>query len=92
MKTNYLYDHFHRVFTVEHPKNTFVIDYSNGYPVQVTTNVKKNTSWKDIFLGNYSYANSDGTPEYLIVNGNKYTYIDYKWTKEKGYTFIHDLN
>lgn len=85
---DYLYDSYHRVFTVKNPKNTFVIDYSNGYPVKVTTNVERTTSWKDILCGNYDYANPDGTPEYLIVNGHKYTYIDYNWATQNGYKFV----
>lgn len=84
---DFLFDSYHKVFTVEHPKNTFKIDYSNGYPVKVTTNVTKNTSWKDILCGNYKLVNPDGTPEYLLVNGKKYTYIDYKWANERGYRF-----
>lgn len=79
MKTNYLFNHEEKLFTCLHPKNTFVIDHSNGYPVMVTTNVTKNTSWKDIFSGNYEYANPEGTPEYLMVNGVKYNYIDYNY-------------
>ena len=31
-----------------------MIDYSNGYPVQVTTNVTKNTPWKNVFKKNSS--------------------------------------
>ena len=31
-----------------------MIDYSNGYPVQVTTNVTKNTPWKDVINQNPS--------------------------------------
>ena len=84
---DFLFDSYHKVFTVEHPKNTFVMDYSNGYPVMLTTNVTKNTSWKDILRGNYELANPNGTPGYLVVNGVKYTYIDYKWAKERGYRF-----
>ena len=34
-----LFNHRNKVFTVVHPQNTFIIDYSNGYPVKVTTNV-----------------------------------------------------
>ena len=88
-----LFDHFHKAFTCEHPKNTFVIDIANGYPVQVTTNVDKNTPWKDIICGNYKYANPNGTPQYLLVNGEKYTYIDKKYAeKYKGYVFNKDTS
>ena len=80
--TEYLFNHNYKVFTCYKPKNTFKIDYSNGYPVMVTTNVTKNTSWKDILCGNYDYANPEGTPGYLVVNGEKYTYIDYKYATE----------
>lgn len=91
MKTNYLFNHEYKVFTCEQPKNTFIIDTSNGYPVQVTTNITKNTSWKDVLKGNYDYANPNGTPENLVVNGIKYTYIDYKYaTKYLGYIFKKD--
>ena len=76
-----LYNHDHKWFTTLNPKNSFIIDYSNGAPVIITTNVTKNTSWRDIFKGNYDYANPDGTPGYLLINGEKYTYIDYKYTK-----------
>ena len=62
MKTDYLFNHEHKLFTCLNPKNTFKIDTSNGYPVMVTTNVTKNTSWKDIFNGNYEYANPEGSP------------------------------
>ena len=85
---NLLVDNYHKVFTVEHPKNTFIIDNSNGYPVKVTTNVTSKTSWKDILSGNYELANPNGTPECILINGIKYTYIDYKWAKENGYKFI----
>ena len=84
----YLFNHKHMLFTCDHPVNSFCIDYSNGYPVVVTTNVTKNTSWKDIFKGNYKKANPDGTPEYLIVEGRKYTYIDRKYAEDiMGITF-----
>jgi len=86
-KNELLFDHFHKAFTCEHPKNTFIIDTSNGYPVMITTNVDKNTSWKDILRGNYKYANPNGTPQYLLVNGIRYTYIDKKYAENKGYTF-----
>lgn len=86
---SYLVNHEHRVFTCAHPKNTFVIDTSNGYPVIMTTNVTEKTKWSDIFKGNYDYANPNGTPEYLSVNGKKYTYVDLKWaTKRMGYKFV----
>lgn len=85
----YLVNHKHKVFTCTHPQNTFVIDTSNGYPVMMTTNVTKNTKWSDIFKGNYDYANPDGTPEYLSVNGKKYKYVDSKWAMNIiGYKFI----
>ena len=90
-KKNLLVDHLHKAFTCEHPKNTFVIDTSNGYPVMVTTNVDKNTPWKDILRGNYKYANPDGTPQYLLINDIKYTYIDKKYAENyKGYKFSKD--
>lgn len=85
---DFLFDSYHKVFTVKHPKNTFKIDYSNGYPVMITTNITKNTSWKDILCGNYDIANPNGTPEYILVDGIKYTYIDYKWAQEHGYKFF----
>ena len=83
-----IFDHEHKLFTYDKPKNTFVVDNSNEYPVKVTTNVTGNTSWADIFKGNYDYVNSDGTPQYLDVNGKKYTYIDAKWAINRmGYKF-----
>jgi len=86
---SYLVNHEYKVFTCAHPKNTFVIDTSNGYPVMITTNVTKNTKWSDIFKGNYDLANPDGTPGYLLVNGKKYTYIDSKYAiKYLGYKFV----
>lgn len=88
MYENYVFNHEHKLFTCDNPQNTFIIDYSNGYPVKVTTNVTRNTSWADIFKGNYDYANPNGTPEYLDVNGKKYTYIDKKWAVNRmGYKF-----
>ena len=91
MKIDYLFNHEEKLFTCLNPKNTFKIDTSNGYPVMVTTNVAKNTPWSDIFNGNYDYVNPEGTPEYLIVNGVKYTYIDYKYaTKFKHIKFFKD--
>lgn len=85
-------NHEYKVFTVTHPKNTFIIDYSNGGPVKVTTNVTENTKWSDIFKGNYDYANPNGTPEYIFVNGVKYTYIDNKYAAEIGYHFTSIRN
>lgn len=83
---SYLVNHDYKIFTCDHPKNTFVIDTSNGYPVMMTTNVTKKTKWSDIFKGNYELANPDGTPEYLSVNGKKYKYVDAKWaTNVMGY-------
>ena len=90
MKNDFLFNHLHKRFTCLSPKNTFKIDYSNGYPVQITTNVTKNTKWSDIFSGNYSYANQDGIPEVLLVNGIKYIYIDAKYAAKEGYKFIED--
>ena len=88
-KQEILLNHEYKVFTVLNPKNTFIIDYSNGYPVKVTTNVTRNTKWSDIFKGNYDYANPNGTPEYISVNGKKYTYIDMKYAeKYLGYQFV----
>lgn len=29
-----------------------MIDYSNGYPVQITSNVNANTPWKEVFAMN----------------------------------------
>ena len=78
----------HKVFTCGHPKNNFTIDYSNGYPVVLTTNVDKNTKWSDILKGNYKDAVDDGTPEYLCIDGEKYTYIDYKYATKIGYDFV----
>ena len=43
-----IFDNEHKLFTYDKPKNTFVVDNSNGYPVKVTTNVTGNTSWTDI--------------------------------------------
>ena len=40
-----------------------MIDYSNGYPVQVTTNVTKDTSWSEVFKKNgnpFKNWNDDG--------------------------------
>lgn len=83
-----IFDHEHKLFTYDKPKDTFAVDNSNGHPVKVTTNVTRNTSWADIFKGNYDYAHSDGTPQYLDVNGKKYTYIDAKWAINRmGYKF-----
>lgn len=85
----YLLNHKRKLFTCVRPKNTFTIDYSNGYPVQVTTNVTKNTKWSDIFKGDYDFVNTDGTPQYILVNGKKYTYIDYKYaTQVLRYEFV----
>jgi len=85
---SYLVNHDYKFFTCEHPKNTFVIDNSNGYPVMMTTNVTEKTKWSDILKGNYDYANPDGTPGYLSINGIKYTYVDMKWaTQRMGYKF-----
>lgn len=85
----FLLDHKHKLFTCVRPKNTFTIDYSNGYPVQVTTNVTKSTKWSDIFKGDYDFVNTDGTPQYISVNGKKYTYIDYKYaTQVLEYEFV----
>ena len=78
----------YKVFTCEHPKNNFIIDYSNGYPVVLTTKVNKNTKWSDIFKGNYKCAVDDGTPEYLCIDGEKYTYIDYNYVTKIGYVFV----
>lgn len=77
-----LFNHKHQLFTVVNPKNTFVIDTSNGYPVMMTTNVNKHTKWSDIFKGKYDCANPDGTPEYILVNGKKYTYIDMQYAEK----------
>lgn len=89
MNSKYVFNHEHKVFTCDNPKNTFIIDYSNGYPVKLTTNVTEKTKWSDIFKGKYDLANPDGTPEYLNVNGKKYTYVDKKWAVERmGYEFV----
>ena len=85
-------NHEHKVFTVTHPKNTFIIDYSSGGPCIITTNVTKHTKWSDIFKGNYDYANPDGTPGYILVNGIKYTYIDGKYAAKIGYQFTSVSN
>ena len=85
---NFLICTKHKVFTCKHPKNNFTIDYSNGYPVVLTTNVNKNTKWSDIFKGNYKPIVDDGTPQYLYIDGEKYTYIDYKYAAKIGYAFI----
>lgn len=34
-----------------------MIDYSNGYPVQVTSNVNANTPWKEVFAMNSTKSN-----------------------------------
>ena len=34
-----------------------MIDYSNGYPVQVTSNVNANTPWKEVFVMNSTKSN-----------------------------------
>lgn len=84
----YLFNHKRMLFTCDYPVNSFRIDQSNDYPVVITTNVTNNTSWKDIFKGNYKKAYSNCTPEYLIVNGKKYTYIDKKYAEDiMGITF-----
>ena len=44
-REEFLFNHRHKVFTVKNPKNTFIVDTSNGYPVKVTTNVTKYTKW-----------------------------------------------
>ena len=89
MEQTYLFNHDHKKFTCYDPKNTFIIDNSNGYPVILTTDVTKNTKWSDIFKGNYELANPNGITEYLSVNGKKYTYIDLKYaTKYLGYKFV----
>lgn len=84
----YLINKKHKIFTCENPNNTFIIDYSNKYPVQVTTNVTKNTKWSDIFSKKYKFANLDGTPEYIYFNGEKYNYIDYKYALKNKYVFM----
>lgn len=84
---NFLICKEHKVFTCEHPKNNFTIDYSNGYPVVLTTNINRNTKWTDILKGNYKAVVDDGTPEYLCIDGEKYTYIDYKYATKIGYVF-----
>ena len=84
----YLINKKHKVFTCEHPKNNFIIDYSNGGPVILTTNVNKNTKWSDIFKGNYKVIVDDGTPEYLYIDDEKYTYIDYKYALKNKYIFM----
>lgn len=88
MKKDILICKEHKVFTCEHPKNNFIIDNSNGYPVVLTTNVDKNTKWLDILKGNYKSIVDDGTPEYLCIDGEKYTYIDYKYAIKAGYMFV----
>lgn len=91
MNNEYLFNHENKVFTVLNPKNSFIIDYSNGYSVQLTTNVTEKTPWKKILKGNYKKAVEDGTPEYLLVNGKKYTYIDKKYaSKYLGLVFVAD--
>ena len=90
MEQTYLFNHDYKKFTCHEPKNTFIVDTSNGYPVILTTDVTKKTKWSDIFKGNFKQA-KEGTPEYLLVNGIKYTYIDMKYGKEYlGYDFIKD--
>lgn len=78
-KSNILLNHERKLFTCKNPKNNFVIDYSNGYPVMLTTNVTEKTKWSDILKGDYEAAVEDGTPEHIYVNGVKYTYVDYKY-------------
>lgn len=91
MKQTYLFNHEYKYFTCDEPKNTFVIDNSNGYPVVMTTDVTEKTKWSDIFKGNYKNANENGTPEYLMVDGKKYTYIDKKYaSKYLGLVFVAD--
>ena len=34
-----------------------MIDYSNGYPVQITSNVNANTPWKEVFAMNPTKSN-----------------------------------
>jgi len=77
----------YKVFTCKHPKNNFIIDYSNGYPVVLTTKVNKNTKWSDILKGNYKPIVDDATPEYFCIDGEKYTYIDYNYATKIGYVF-----
>lgn len=85
---NFLICTEHKVFTCEHPKNNFIIDYSNGYSVVLTTNVNENTKWIDILKGNYKPIVGGGTPENLYIDGEKYTYIDYKYATKIGYNFV----
>ena len=82
---SYLLNQKHKVFTCKTPTNTFKLDYSNGVPVQITTNVTKNTKLSDIFDGKYTYANHMCTPEYVYFGGEKYTYIDYNFALKYKY-------
>lgn len=85
---SYLLNQKHKVFTCKTPINTFKLDYSNGAPVQITTNVTKNTKWSDIFAGKYTYANSNGTPEYVYFGKEKYTYVDYNFALKHKYVLF----
>lgn len=85
---SYLFNQKRKVFTCKTPMNTFKLDYSNGAPVQITTNVTKNTKWLDIFTGKYTYANPNGTPENVYFGGEKYTYVDYNFALKHKYEFF----
>ena len=85
---NFLICAKHKVFTCEHPKNNFTIDYSNGYHVVLITNVNENIKLKDILKGNYESVVDDGTHEYLCIDGEKYKYIDHKYATKIGYVFV----
>ena len=70
-----------RMWTNNNAKNTFVIDKSNGYPVQITTNVTEKTSWLNIFTGHgIKQANPEGTGDIKVIDGK-----DYHWVPQKFY-------
>ena len=70
-----------RMWTNDNAKNTFVIDKSNGYPVQITTNVDEKTSWLNIFTGHgIKQANPEGTGDIKVIDGK-----DYHWVPQKFY-------
>lgn len=65
-----------RMFTDHNAKNTFVIDKSNGYPVQITTNVTEKTSWLNIFTNHgIEVANPNGDSTVKEIDGKTYNWV-----------------
>ena len=70
-----------RMWANNNVKNTFVIDKSNGYPVQITTNVDEKTSWLNIVTEHgIKQANPEGTGDIRVIDGK-----DYHWVPQKFY-------